>query len=93
MSANRQKANNIVERIMLERDSSKHDTVYCNFDQYNSIERVISSNAISTTNLDSIRVAGLDVHPLKQFPESSPLIVCQKGDVFPLAKDYKNSVQ
>lgn len=86
----------MVEGIKLERDSSKHDTVYCNFDQYNSIKRVVSSNAIgsiSTTNLDSIRVAGLDVHPLKQFPESSPLIVCQKGDVFPLAKDYKNSDQ
>lgn len=78
-------ANDIISGIEAHRDK-RHDTVYCSKQQESELIGQISTG-ILTQSADDIRIAGLDVESIPRF-ESRP-IVCQKGDVFPLAKDYK----
>ncbi len=76
----------LVEGIKQCRDA-KHDTVYCNETQAMLLKREVGSPALlSPDAIDDFRIFGLDVEVL---PIQRP-IVCQKGEVFDLAKDYKN---
>ena len=64
-----------------------HDTIYCTLDQEEALKEYAGSGAIFSSNVDNARIFGLDVQSL---PNISFPIVCQKGEVFDLAKDYKN---
>lgn len=64
-----------------------HDTLYCKERHESMLARQSAAPGMSPSSIDNLRFMGLDVETLPgiKFP-----IVCQKGEVFPLAKDYKN---
>lgn len=93
MNHNAYNGQDLIDGIKAVRDSSEHDTVYCNFEQYGSIELYLKNNGPNLNTVDQLRVAGLDIHPLKALPDDGRAIVCQKGDIFPLAKEYKNGTK
>lgn len=63
-----------------------HDTLYCSRHQASKLQQKVSTPGLSPTSVDNFRLFGLDVQAL---PVDFP-IVCQRGEVFDLAKDYKN---
>lgn len=68
------------------RREGHHDTIYCNKSQANALKREVETPGLMSSNIDNLRIFGLDVEVL---PIEKP-IVCRKGEVFTLAKDYKN---
>lgn len=66
---------------------SSHDTIYCTKFVEQILADYVSSPATRRGVADSISLFGCTVESL---PGVDRPIVCQKGDVFPLAKDYKN---
>lgn len=66
---------------------SHHDTIYCNTKQERTLKLASSVPPSNLSNIDNVRVLGLDVQTL---PRIKHPIVCKKGEVFPLAKDFKN---
>jgi hypothetical protein len=66
---------------------SHHDTIYVTKEQASRLKRHASVGGLKSRSIDSLRIAGLDVETL---PRITRPIVCQKGEVFPLAKDWKN---
>jgi len=64
-----------------------HDTLYCTKAQESALKSEVSTPGLMSTNVDDLRFMGLDVQTL---PRIERPIVCQKGEVFNLAKDYKN---
>jgi hypothetical protein len=79
-------AKNVVEEIR-ERVTARADTVYCGSRTYDKIYQSLSAPSLRV-NAGDIRIAGADVEPV--LDSSEMIIVCQKGDVFPTAKKFKN---
>lgn len=78
----------LIESVAEQR-SGHHDTLYVTQQQKNILEEAVCQQ-IELESVRSISVAGLRVEAL---PENSAItrpIACQKGDVFPLAQDWKN---
>lgn len=65
-----------------------HDTIYCTDRQKGSLASTISGSSFggSRARADNLTIMGLDVVVL---PRIERPIVCRKGEVFDLAKDYK----
>lgn len=81
-------AEKLIDSIESER-TDRDDTVYCNSKHKSVIiDRVASNAGMVGSTVDDVRVAGLRVEHL---PRIERPIVCRKGDVFPLAKDWKNA--
>lgn len=76
----------IIEGVKQKRQSH-HDTIYVTEEQANHLKRHVSVGGLTYHSIDSLRIAGLNVEEMScvTFP-----IVCEKGDIFPLAKDWKN---
>jgi hypothetical protein len=66
---------------------SHHDTLYVTKRQHRRLKQHVSVGGLRSGSIDSLRIAGLDVEAR---PVITRPIVCQKGEVFPLAKDWKN---
>lgn len=66
---------------------SHHDTIYVTEAQFKRLKKHAPVGGLHTSSIDSLRIAGLDVESL---PRTIRPIVCQRGEVFPLAKDWKN---
>lgn len=65
-----------------------HDTLYCPPDHADKLARGFSKGLAGVGRTSKIdRVAGLD---LIEIPRLDRVVVCQKGEVFPLAEDWKN---
>lgn len=67
----------------------RHDTIYCNPTDADKLASSISGNSFGgnvNTDYDTFRVLGLDVEVMSQI--DAP-IVCEKGEVFTLAEDFK----
>jgi len=65
-----------------------HDTLYCTKAQEAALKDEVSrGTGLFSGNVDDLQFAGLTVQTL---PRIDRPIVCQKGEVFTLAKDYKN---
>lgn len=74
----------LLESLQAEKQP-KHDTLYCNPSHADKLEQAVSSGVMfRTSNID--KIAGLDVIEL---PRIDIPIVCEKGEVFDLAKDWK----
>jgi len=76
-----------IDNIKQSRESH-HDTIYCTKEQERGLKRESTAGGILANNVDNLQFRGLDVQSL---PQLSAAIICQKGEVFPLAKDYKNN--
>ena len=74
---------NIVQKIR-KVQKQRHDTLYCDDNTKAQILNSISGNGLRRA--DNLRISGLEVitHERFDFP-----IVCEKGEVFTLAKDFK----
>lgn len=70
----------------------RHDVIYCNTVHEMILKEWVvmkrSPGGISSRSIDNIRILGL---PVQVLPEIERVIVCQKGEVFDLAKDYRNN--
>lgn len=86
MSQYRDAPTDVMMEGIKKRRESHHDTIYCNKAQADALKREVNSPGLLSSNIDSLRIFGLDVEVL---PIQKP-IICQKGDVFDLAKEYKN---
>jgi hypothetical protein len=73
-----------IEDIQKKRKAG-HDTVYCSYETKQRIIDEINGTGVGLT-ADVVQVAGLDVIAHECFDET---ILCQKGTVFPLARDYR----
>lgn len=63
-----------------------HDTLYCAPSHAEKLVRGLSEGVVfSTTHIQM--VAGLEII---EIPRLDRIVVCQKGEVFPLAEDWKN---
>lgn len=62
------------------------DTIYCTIHDRQKIADSISGISAGSS-VDQLKVAGMEVVPHNKF--KGP-IVCRKGDIFPLAKEYKD---
>jgi hypothetical protein len=76
----------LIEGIKSQLDGHQ-DTLYCTKAQESALKSEISTPGLFSQNVDNLRFMGLDVQVL---PRIDRPIVCQKGEVFTLAKDYKN---
>lgn len=65
---------------------SRHDTLYCSPDHTQKLARGFSDGTMYGRTGSIDRVAGLDII---EIPRLDRVIVCEKGEVFPLAKDWK----
>ena len=61
-----------------------HDTLYCNENHKKSLVGTISGSG--SLRADNLRISGLEVVTHERFTYP---IVCQRGEVFDLVKDYK----
>lgn len=66
---------------------SHHDTIYCTERQRSALARHVTGPGISAGTIDSLTVLGLNVETL---PRIKRPIVCKKGEVFTLARDFKD---
>lgn len=68
--------------------STRDDTLYISEADYQSLRRWASNKAgeLKSPAIDTVRLLDLEIVVT---PVPVP-IVCQRGDVFPLAKDWKN---
>lgn len=62
------------------------DTVYCNTNHYDKIADEMT-RGIYTGSVDNLELFELDVVVID---EMKAPIICKKGTVFPLAKEYKD---
>lgn len=74
-------------RAIRSKRSSNHDTIYCPPDIADALKNGLDKGPLRPSNIDSARIAGLEVCELAQLKQA--VIVCEKGDIFPLAKDWK----
>lgn len=79
-------ADTLIEGIENQLDGDK-DTLYCTESQELALKSEVTTAGLMGTNVDDLQFMGLDVQVL---PRIERPIVCQKGEVFTLAKDYKN---
>lgn len=77
----------LIEEINKERQPH-HNTVYCSAETYRSIERTMSAGISGTRSIDNVRVAGLEIITHQAFGDA--VIVCKRGEVFPLTKHFKD---
>lgn len=63
----------------------KHDTLYCNESVKKSLVGTISGSGRGL-RADNLRISGLEVITHERFTQP---IVCERGEVFDLAEDYK----
>lgn len=64
-----------------------HDTLYVTRRQFQMLKSYVSvGEDLNSDNIDSIRFSGVRVEVI---PGIVRPIVCEKGEVFPLAKDWK----
>lgn len=65
-----------------------HDTLYCSPEHQNKLLEEAAQGTMSmySSSKENIKIAGLNVIT---FPQIERPIVCQKGEVFPLAADHK----
>lgn len=66
--------------------NQRSDTLYCNKKQAEKLVKKLNRRGILPKNIDDIYIRGLNVTII---PVDCP-IVCKKGDIFNLAKDYKD---
>jgi hypothetical protein len=64
-----------------------HDTLYVTGRQSKVLKSHVSVGGLECKNINSVSFSGVDVEVM---PGTFRPIVCEKGDVFPLAKDWKN---
>ena len=76
----------LIEGIESQLDGHQ-DTLYCTKAQESALKSEISTPGLLSQNVDNLQFMGLDVQVL---PRIDRPIVCKKGEVFTLAKDYKN---
>jgi hypothetical protein len=63
-----------------------HDTLYITRRQFQMLKSYVSVGDLNCNNIDSVRFSGVTAEVL---PGIVRPIVCEKGEVFPLAKDWK----
>lgn len=77
----------ILDSIMRVR-RGHHDTLYVDSNQRTVLRREVTIPSINSSQVTDMTVCGLDV---VQLPTGLPAAIsCKKGEVFPLAKDWKN---
>jgi hypothetical protein len=82
-------AEKLIRAISKERESG-HDTLYCTPDVKKQLKRKMSAGIGSSRMVENVEIHGLYVHEIPNPSDGrSVAIVCQEGEVFPLAKDYK----
>jgi hypothetical protein len=69
------------------RKEDHHDTVYCNESHSRKLERYAAPSGLHPSTIDNLRIFDLSI---EEIPVGRHPIVCRKGEVFPLAKDFKN---
>jgi hypothetical protein len=79
-------AGGLVQEIRAQR-SSNHDTIYCPPEVAETLKTRLDKGPLHSRNIDSFSIAGLGVCELPQLKKA--IIVCERGDIFPLAKDWK----
>lgn len=62
------------------------DTIYCHPEHEEKLLQTIDGFSGSHRGITNVTIAGLDVEARDCFEF---ILICQKGDVFPIAKDYK----
>lgn len=62
------------------------DTLYCNQNHHNKLSDEMT-RGIYSNSVDNLELFGLDVVVIDELPVP---IICKKGTIFPLAKEYKN---
>lgn len=84
--------NSIIESIKVNQHP-RFDTLYCTSDQKDALVASIASGQSTSyrygdlgISTDRLRVFGLEVKVIESLNRP---IMCEKGDVFPLAKDYE----
>lgn len=63
-----------------------HDTLYVSRETYLTIRHILSTDGLSPQSVDNIKVSRLDVVPIEGLDVA---ILCEKGQIFPLAKDWQ----
>ncbi len=73
--------------IQAVRDSlhSEHDTLYVNESHFRTIKKHVASPGLHAKQIDNVSVFGVDIVIIEEL--DTP-ILCKRGDVFPLAKDF-----
>lgn len=71
--------------------SSRHDTLYCTEEQINEMIRasgVVNEMGVHANRVDNLKFYGLEIEVLPRY-DGERAILCKKGDLFPLARDWK----
>lgn len=71
-----------------EKMHDRHTTLYCSPQQEKQLIRHIGSSVsgMTSSDIESVTIRGITVEPL---PGIEKPILCKKGDIFPLAKEYE----
>lgn len=90
MSVGSVAADEIITAIREEKEPH-HDIVYCTSDVKSALKRNLSRGIVSSSSMfDAVRIDGLHVQEIpRPISGRSVAIVCEHGEVFPLAGHYK----
>lgn len=82
-------AEKLIRAISQEREQ-QHDTLYCTSDVKKELKRKMSAGIGHSGMVENVQIHGLRVREIPSPSDGrSVAIVCQHGEVFPLAEDYK----
>lgn len=79
--------NQLIESVKKQLQT-EHDTLYVNQSQHLKLKREVATPGLSTSVVDDVKICGLEVITITDLDFA---ILCQKGDVFPLAKDWQEN--
>ena len=83
MTASGERMVNEINKVM----EPHHDTIYCTERQRTKLARHASGPGLLAGTIDSLVILGLNVETL---PRITHPIVCEKGEVFTLARDFQD---
>ncbi len=84
-----QRAEKVIKAIAKARDV-EDDTLYCTHDVKSMLKQKMSAGIGNTRMVKNIKIHGLTVQEIPNPSNGrSVAIVCEEGEVFPLARDYK----
>lgn len=64
---------------------SEHDTLYVNESQFRTLKKHVATPGLRASQIDTVSMFGVDIVVIETLDTA---ILCKRGDVFPLAKDF-----
>lgn len=80
------KTQDLVESVKKNRDM-RHDILYVNSSQHRTIESEMGTPSLTQRSTDNVKLLGLDVIKVEELDVA---ILCKRGDILPLAKEWQN---